>query len=258
MRMETRGRARARLQTVRAVAFQWSSGHVLMISLARITWPPLLGCLVSEGHPATNRNANSGPDAMHALLAPRRPESLRTPDLLSQPRKPLRRWTFCLRPLSLPGTTRCSEVRTTATRYRCRHASHVVRPGALTVDSWVLSHEVDGHQILFLHRPVSDVLPRPGLDNPRPGRDDSTAFLGVFVRAEPALPLLVFRGSGWRGNDKHPRWQCAHTERASTGCARRHWSLSLGLAGLERGGSTTALCLLRGSFVPCEVWKALT
>lgn len=217
---KTKGRTRARLQTVRVFAFQWSSGHTLVNSLARITWPSSRECLVSEGHPATNRNASSHPDAKHVLLAAADPKALRTPNLLTQPRKPLRRWT-CVSDLYPSRNDPLLRGPHHSNALPVSSCSHMVRPGALTIGSWARPTTLTGTISLFLHCPVSDALPRPHLAKSRLGRDDSTTFSGVFVRAEPALPYSSRGSDGEETINTHVG--SAHTRKELNWLYRTAW-----------------------------------
>lgn len=73
------------------------------------------------------------------------PEALRTPNLQTQPRKPLHAVDACPRPLSLPADP-LLPVPHHSNALPVSSCARVVRPGALTTDSWVLSHEAGGHQ----------------------------------------------------------------------------------------------------------------
>lgn len=95
--------------------------YTLETRLARITRPSLK-CLVSGGHTATNRNASSIPDGMHIARHPppsRRPSTPRI--FRHSPGSRPARWTR-VPDLYPTQPTRCSQARTTATCYRCRHA----------------------------------------------------------------------------------------------------------------------------------------
>lgn len=96
-------------------------------------------------------------------------------------------------------------------------ARHVVRPGALTVASWVsLSHEARrAPNILSLRRSVSGRSPSV-IWIPKKfgsGGDDSTVFLWCSCPCGTSPPLLCLE-DGEETRNIHV-WQCEHTERAS-------------------------------------------
>lgn len=185
--------------------------------------------------------------SLHAITA--EPEALRTSNLQTQPRKPLHAVDACHRHLSLLADP-LLPVPHHSNALPVSSCAHVVRPGALTTDSWVLSHEAGGHQNLcFRRHRRRTTFPLGGTWRDLvPDGDDSTAFSGGFCPRGTSPPLSHL-GIRWRGNDKHPCWQCVHTERASVGCAQPYGVLSLCPRELVEGGMMTALAY-NGIFVP--------
>lgn len=185
---------------------------------ARITRPSPKR-LVSGGHTATDRNASSVPDGMHIACHNRRaggPPHPESPDTAAEAAPRGGR----VSPTSIPPGRPAAP----SPAPQQRATGVVMRACSPTRR---INHRLVGPVPRGRGAPKS-MLPSPlasddlssgrgARRDPVPDGDDSTAFSGVFVRAEPALPY--FR-DWWRGNDKHPCWQCVHTERASVGRSR--------------------------------------